>query len=79
MLDENNINKIQKQNDEIKNDIFNYFNNPLSKIKEFKSVKNEGLKFLPQIIMDFFGDFKITKDLINELKNELKVIYYIWH
>ncbi len=27
--------------------------------------------------MDFLGDFKITKDLINELKNELKVIFGI--
>ena len=44
----NNINEIHEQNDE-----FYYFNNPLSKIKEFKSVKNEGLKFLPQIKMDF--------------------------
>ena len=40
MLNENNINKIHEQND-----AFNYFNNPLRKTKEFKSVKNEGLKF----------------------------------
>ena len=68
----NNINEIHEQNDE-----FYYFNNPLSKIKEFKSVKNEGLKFLPQIKMDFSGDFKITKELIKKLKNELKVIFGI--
>ncbi len=71
-FNKNNINEINEQNDE-----FYYFNNPLSKIKEFKSVKNEGLKFLPQIKMDFSGDFKITKELIKELKNELKVIFGI--
>jgi len=52
-----------------------YFGNPFHEDKEeFKILRNEGLKFLPQLEIRFDGEYEITQKKIDDFKNELKNI-----
>ena len=75
------INKIieeNKEDNELEQDLQEFenecifFKNPINKLDDFKIIKNDSLKFLPQLEIKFDDDFEITKNMINDFKNELK-------
>ena len=51
---------------------YSYLNNPFNGIDEYKIIRNEALKFLPQIEIIFEDKIEITDSKINEMKSELK-------
>jgi len=79
----NNKNEITIKNDNIcenddekkirENIDYSYLNNPFNEIDEYKIIRNEALKFLPQIEIIFEKTkIEITNSKINEIKSELK-------
>ena len=70
-VENNNINFDNKINDENDKDDFYFFNNPFHNNKNYKIIRNEALKFLPQIEIIFKDQYKITDIMINQIKKEL--------
>lgn len=68
-------NKINiSEDEEEENNEYSYLKNPFHKLDEYKIIRNEILKFLPQIEIVFSVNVKINNKMIDELKNELKDI-----
>ena len=64
-------NELEQDLQEFENECI-FFKNPINKLDDFKIIKNDSLKFLPQLEIKFDDDFEITKNMINDFKNELK-------
>ena len=68
------INNKNGEEDEVKEENIEIFeqNTEFENEEDCKVLRNDNLKFLPQVEIKFEGEFKIENNMINDFKNEIK-------